>query len=381
MLWVVLLLLAEPFDSTFQAGLTALNQNNLAVAQSRLEAASKLEPRNPQVWLALAQTYWKLHEAPAAETAARNAEAFSTGAPILHGLALYYSETGNYPKAAELEARYAQSEPAAIAGAAQLYLRAGQPRPAVELARKALARDDRAELHDLLGKAYEAGGDPEGASREFRRAIRENAFEESYYFDLAQTLLKQQKFAPALEALDAGRKNFDKSPQLELAAGVAYYGLRRFPEAIDAFLRTIQLDPQVEQPHVFLGRMLDQAEGRLPKIVEVFANFSRTAPDHYLSNFLYGKALALENPPQAEALLRRSIALNDGFWESHFELGALLERRGKLDGAAQEVRRSIELNPENAPAHYRLARLYDRLGKSTEAQAERELHAKLLGKQ
>ena len=356
----------------------ALNQNNLALAESRLEAASKMEPRNPRVWLALAQTYWKLHKSPAAEAAARKAELFSTGAPILHGLALYYSETGNYATAAGLEARYAQSDPGAAPHAAELYLRAGQPKPALELARKALARNDRAELHDLLGKAYEAAGDPESATREFQTAIRQSPFEEGYYFDLTQTLLKQQKFAAALDALEAGRKNFDKSSQLELAAGVAYYGLRRFPEAMDAFLRTIQLEPQVEQPYVFLGRMLDQAEDRLPRITEVFATFAKTAPNHYLSNFLYGKALAVENPPRAETLLRRSIALNEGFWESHFELGALLDRQGKFEDAAREVQRSSELNPENAAAHYRLGRLYDRLGKAAEAQRERDIHRKLL---
>ena len=74
-----------------------------------------------------------------------------------------------------------------------------------------------------------------------------------------------------------GRKNFDKSPQLELAAGVAYYGLRRFPEAIEAFLRTIRLDPGIEQPYVFLGRMLDQAEDKLPQITEVFAGTDHAA--------------------------------------------------------------------------------------------------------
>jgi tetratricopeptide (TPR) repeat protein len=301
--------------------LVALNENNLTVAESQLEAASQLEPKDARVWLALAQTYRKLHKLPAAQEAAAKTEALTAGdsgvsAPaILHALALYYSEAADYGKAAEL----------------------------------------------------------------LRAVIRRSPFNESYYFDLAQLYLKRQDFAAALETLNSGRKNFDKSAQLELASGVAYYGLRRFPEAIDAFLATIRLDPGVEQPYVFLGRMLDQAEDRLPKIVAVFAAFARSAPENYMSGFLYAKSLMVQHPDQAEALLRKSIARNGEFWESHFELGVLLDQREKFEDAAREMRRSIELNPNDPVPHYRLARLYDRLGKTAEARAERELHARLAG--
>jgi tetratricopeptide (TPR) repeat protein len=314
MVWLLLVLFADQFDTSFKAGLIALNENNLQVAESQLEAASQLHPQDSRVWLALAQTYFKLHKLPAAEAAAGKAEALATDSVVIRGLAVYYSGASNSAKAEEL----------------------------------------------------------------LRKAILRKPFEENYYFDLAQLFLKEQNFAAALKTLDAGRKNFDKSAQLELAAGVAYYGLRRFPEAIDAFLRTIQLDPAVEQPYVFLGRVVDQAEERLPRITQVFAAFANGAPGNYMGNFLYGKSLlAGSDLSQAEALLGKSIAQNDAFWESHFELGVLLEQQGKFEEAAREVRRSVDLNPDDPAPHYRLARLYDRLGKTAEARAERAVHAKL----
>ena len=314
-MWFFLVLFAGQFDSAFHAGLTALNNNNLQTAESQLEVASRLEPRDARVWLALAQTYWKLRKLPSAQSAAGKAEALAPDAPILDGLARYYSETANDAKAAEL----------------------------------------------------------------LQAAIRKDPYTENYYFELAQLRLRKQDFAAALDTLDAGRKNFDKSPQLELAAGVAYYGLRRFPEAISAFLSTIRLDPDVEQPYVFLGRMLDQAEDQLPAITSAFAAFAKRAPGNYLSSYLYGKSLAAGHSGQAEALLRRSIELNGQFWESHFALGALLDEQGKFEEAAQEFERSAQLNPGDPIAHYRLARLYDRLGKTDRARAERALHAKLAG--
>lgn len=377
MLLLFLLLLADQFEPAYHEGLTALNNNQLAVAESRLQSAAKLQPKNARVWLALAQTYSKLHRREAAQTAARNAEAFANEPLVFHGLAIYYSTSEDFRKAAELEARYSASTPEAVPTAVGLYLRAGMPKPAIKLAQKGLAARDNAELHNLLGKAFEGDGDPDRAIIEYKAAIQIRRYDEAYYFDLAQLQLKQQAFAAAVETLDAGRENFDKSAQLELAAGVAYYGLRRFPEAIDAFLRTIRLDPTVSQPYVFLGRMSDQAEGKLPEIEEAFARFAKTDPDNYLSSFLYGNSIAVENPVEATALLRKSIARNPQFWESHFELGLLLEREGKLAEAGAEIKRSIELNPKDPAPHYRLARIYDRLGKTTEARAERELHETL----
>ncbi len=312
MLWLWLFLFAGQFDTTFRTGLIALNRNDLATAESQLEAASRLEPRDARVWLALAQTYWKLNRSEASRAAAGKAEALANDPAILRALAVYYSGSGDRSKAA-------------------------------------------AALESV---------------------IRRDPYREADYFDLAQVYFQQQDFAAALNVLDAGRKNFDKSAQLELAAGVACYGLRRFPEAIEAFLRTIRLDPDVEQPYVFLGRMLDQAEGQLPRIAGVFAVYAQR--DTWLGNYLYGKALRIAgDSAKAEPLLRKAVAQNDRSWEAHFELGVLLDGQGKYEDAAREIRRGIELHPDDPVAHYRLARLYDRLGKPAEARAERELHARL----
>ena len=65
------------------------------------------------------------------------------------------------------------------------------------------------------------------------------------------------------------------------------------------------------------------------------------------------------------------------FWESHYELGILLERGHDFAGAAGELQRAIELNPGNPTPHYHLARVYERLGKKTEAAAEHAAHERL----
>ncbi|HLH17555.1 MAG TPA: tetratricopeptide repeat protein [Bryobacteraceae bacterium] len=291
-----LLLFGQQFDAAFREGLIALNANDLPLAQSRLETAAKIEPRNARVQVALAQTYWKLHRPLATESAVRAAEALAGGDAVAgRTLSLFFSEAG-----------------------------------------------DR------------------------------------YYFEVAQAHLERQEFAAALDNLDTGCQKFPASAQLVLARGVALYGLRRFPEAIDAFLRTIELAPDVEQPYAFLGRMLDQAEDRLPRIAQVFAAFAQRAPGNYLASYLYGKALALTgDTAAAESWLRKSLAVNDNSPDAHFELGVLLESRRQFDAAARELHRAAALNPRDPVPHYHLARIYDRLGKPAEAQEEREIHARL----
>jgi len=375
--WLLLLFLSEPFDTRFRTGVIALSRGDLREAQSQLESAAEIEPLDSRVWLALAQTYWRLEKTADAKQAASRAETNVHEPAMWHGLSMFYADTAAYGKAAEMEARFCQTTPAAIPRAMDLFLRAGQPKNAIAIGLGAPASAKSAALSNLLGKAYQAEGDPAAAVTRYREATHQDPYDEAFHFDLVQANLRQQKFAAALDDLGAAHKYFDKSPQLELAGGVAYYGLRRFPEAIDSFLRTIQLDPTIEQPYVFLSRMLDQAEDRLPRIVAVFASLADKAPGNYLACFLYGKALSLENPGKAEDLLRQSIAANAGFWESHFELGVLLERQSRLDDAAKEIRRSAELNANDPAPHYRLARLYARLGKNAEARAEKEAYEKL----
>ncbi|MBI1897337.1 MAG: tetratricopeptide repeat protein [Acidobacteria bacterium] len=268
---------------------------------------------------------------------------------------------------------------------AEAALRAGNAREAIRIAREALQVREDAALHNLLGKAHEAAGDPAQAVIELQKAIHLRPDHEPYHFDLAHVLLRHQNFDVAILVLEAARKRFPQSAQVELGLGVAYYGQRRFQEAVESFLRTTGLAPEVPQPYVFLGRILEHASGRLPEVTEKFAAFAQRNPRDFMAQLLHAKALIAQLPPagygpgaeQAEALLRRSLELNPNFWETHFELGALLERKRDWERAAQHFTRAAALNPKAPTPHYRLARVYDRLGKKDQADAERVLHERL----
>jgi tetratricopeptide (TPR) repeat protein len=307
---ILLLAASTSFDESYRAGLRALQQNRLEEARRNLESASKAAPENGRVWLALAQTYWKLQESGKAnEAAERAAKLGAHDAQVLRLLTVFYAETGQY-----------------------------------------------------------------------QAAIRLNPYEESNYFTFANRLLQQQKFEPAIEILLAGKRNFDKSAQIELALGVAYYGLRRYTDAATAFQRTISLAPDIEQPYLFLGKMLDQIPDKAPELSPLFESYEKAHPQSYAGYLVHAKALIAQSaePELAERLLKKASSLNGDAAEPHYELGALLQRARKWDDAAVEFERAAALEPSDPATHYHLAQVYDRLGKRDAAAAERERHARLM---
>ena len=317
---LLLLLAATSFDDSFRTGLTALQRGDLAAARSSLEAASKLAPRDGRVWVALSQTYWRLHKDAEAEEAAGKAATLAPEDPVvLQSLVIYYSET-----------------------------------------------------HQTLKAARAAAKVPENGE------LRVHAVE--LYFEAARPLLDQQKFAEAVVILKEGAARLPGSAQLELALGVANYGLRRFDDAADAFLRTIEIAPETEQPYLFLGRILDQIPSRLSTVTRRFAEYESAHPGNAAGYLLHAKALDAQSvePEMALGLLEKSIAINGGDASAHFEMGTVLDRLQRFADAAAEFQRTAELAPSDAAAHYRLARDYDRIGKHEAAQAEREKHAQLV---
>ncbi len=326
LLLFVLLLFLDPnqAQSLLQRGLIALQHGQLTEARENLEQASHADPKNAYIWTSLAETYLRLKQQQDAQTAASEAEQLGATNPVIsHALAMFYSDSGNRERA------YAFAE-------------------------SAEKQQPSAANRDLLARMT---------------------------FEYAQMLLRQQDFTRAAEILSSASGENPRNAQLTLALGVARYGQRRFEDSITEFLKVIDIDPEIEQPYVFLGRMLDQAGPRLDAITKHCEAWAARNPQDAEAQLVFAKALLESDSSnqKAETLLRRSIALDPKNWEAHYELGILLAGKHEYKEAAAELTRSIELNPKEPMPHYHLARVYDRLGQPEQAKAEREIHARLTG--
>lgn len=361
-MWALLFysfLFFQPDTKLIQAkvrdALAALQRNDPASAERTLLSVVPLQPSSAPVWFLLAQAQARQNNLPAALTSADKAARFAgKDASLLYNLALFNLE-------------------------------AGRPASSIELGLRALPLENSAELHDLLGRAYEAQKDWPHAITHFAQARTLNPYSEEAIFRLAQAQMQSQDFPAAIATLQEGRKVFDKSPQIELALGVAYYGQRRFPDAVDRFLRVMQLAPDIPQPYYFMGRVLEHAAGRIPEVIQLATHFEQAHPDNPLGYVLHARALLLRSASddpaadttQADTLLRKSLSLKEDQADAHLLLGMVLERQKNYEAAAREFQHSIVLNPSDPAPHFRLARVYDRLGRKEEALKERALHEKL----
>jgi tetratricopeptide (TPR) repeat protein len=373
-----------------KSGLDALAANRLGDARSSLEQAARLSPKDPRPWLLLAETYGKQKNLKAARTAALNAERLGSSNPqVVQALGnLYATFLSDNSKAASLAARYAELSPGdttAWRRLAAFCLNTGQFDQAIAAGERGLHADDTPEFHTIVGQAHVARKDWPKAIAELSAALKLAPFDEDAHFRLAQLYLVRQDFPSAVQVLRNARKTFDKSAQIELALGVAFYGLRRFPEAVGQFFRTIELAPDVPQPYLFLGRMMDHVGDRLPEVIHRAAAFEQRNPQSPVGYVLHAKALIAGLPPTgfppeadtALNLLGKALALKDDDAEANLQAGVLLERKGDLPAAAVRLERSVELNAKDATAHFRLARVYERLGRAREAAEQRALHEKL----
>jgi tetratricopeptide (TPR) repeat protein len=365
--------------------------DQVAQAQAAVEAGRWAEARvlleaQPASGMAaalLARVYGQLRMPERAAVAARRAEQLAAGeATVQHTLALYYAAAGKRGLAAEWEGRYArspQADGAAALRAAMLFGEVGEHEKAIAFGVEALGRGERPELRLLLARAYEATGKPEEAVGQYRALLTLLPYDEPTHAGFGQALLRMARFNEAASFLAEARGKFDKSPQIELAYGVALYTQRRFAEAGAAFFRVIALAPTVPQPYIFLSRMIDQVPERAEALRELSAAWLRNEPVNGFAPFVYARALQATGAPDSETkpLLLEAMRRDGKVWEFPYELGQLLERRREWAGAAAAYEKAIALNATVPEPHYRLARVYDRLEKPALAARERAVHQKL----
>lgn len=214
--------------------------------------------------------------------------------------------------------------------------------------------------------ALQGAADPAQSLVRLQEAIRREPARESHYTDLGNLLLGTQNFKEAALVLENAKRRFPDSAQVRLSLGVAYYGQRRFPDAVGAFLEAAQRDTEAEQPVLFLGRILEHAGPRVEEVKSVFAGYAATHPKHFLGHFLYGKAAG------DAAALRKAIALEPRFPDSHFELGSLLEQTSDWKPAAAAYEQAARLAPANPAPQFRLMRVYARLGLAAKSAAAKQ---------
>ena len=140
----------------------------------------------------------------------------------------------------------------------------------------------------------------------------------------------------------------------ELEKGNQLLGEEKLEEAIAAYRRAIELNPDLSWSHHNLGEALAKL-GQLDEAIAAYHRAIELNPDFSWSYHHLGDALDRQQQwEEAVVAFRRAIELNPQHFGSYCGLGQGLLNLGQLDEAAVAYRRASELEPAADWIQYRL---------------------------
>ena len=302
-----------------------------------------------------------------------------------HELGEFCLRSGKYREAiASLKTAY-QSNAEDVANAYDLalaYRGNGDLVLARDLAVKTLAKaEGHAGLHALLGDLDERLGDPLGAVREYERAATLDPSEPNY-FEWGSELLLHRAARPAVMVFKKGSVAHPNSARMLVGLGAALYADGSYDEAAGQLCRASDLKPDDATPHLFLGKMEVTSPTSFLCAEQKLARFVQNQPGNALANYYFAMAVlkrgreskSSADSQQAEALLKKSVAIDPKLGEAYLQLGILYAAQGGSEQAIAAFKKAIEVAPGLGEAHYRLSQLYKRAGEKAKADQEIQLY-------
>jgi tetratricopeptide (TPR) repeat protein len=139
-------------------------------------------------------------------------------------------------------------------------------------------------------------------------------------------------------------------------------------EAIAAYKQAAALEPKDPEPHLAAGALLEKQDHFADAIQEfqqvlVIDPASADALTGLANIYMRGRRF-----PEAEAMLRKLVALNSNDAAAHLQLGRVMAAAGENDAAIAELLTAQKLAPTNAGIARDLADLYSSAGKYVEAE-------------
>jgi tetratricopeptide (TPR) repeat protein len=314
-------------------------------------------------------------ESPQLELLQQQAKQHPESYEANHRLGEFYVQQKSYSAAVPYLKKAYQADPNAYGNAYDLALAellTGDTISAHHLVGQLLQRQDRAELHNLLGSVEEASGNFRDAAKEYEVAARLDPSEKNI-FDLGTELLKYHGYSQALQIFTYGISRQPHSAQLRVGLGVAQYSLGEYRDAVETLCQAVDLDPKDTRALDFLGKMYDVAPELSDEVTIRLKRFAALYPQNPAANYYYALALRSSQQPdtaQAESLLKKAISQDPSFAEAHYQLGVIYQDQ-KLDTEAiEELKIAVKLRPDLKSAHYRLAQLYSKRGERALAREE-----------
>ncbi|MGD0445172.1 MAG: tetratricopeptide repeat protein [Edaphobacter sp.] len=201
-----------------------------------------------------------------------------------------------------------------------------------EYEKLAQLKPDDIETHLLLGQLYGLNHDSAKAEAQFKLAQGIDANSEEVALNMARLYSEQGDPKRAAEVL-SGIPVDDRSPRIEFALGASYEQMKKNKDAVAAYHRALDLDPDNLDTERALANALSN-DGQLDEALKVLTGIVAAEPQ-------------------------------DG--QSQLRISDIQRRQGHYDDALKTLEKAKPLAPDLVELSYNEALIYDSLGRYDEA--------------
>jgi tetratricopeptide (TPR) repeat protein len=235
--------------------------------------------------------------------------------------------------------------------------------------------------YDLLAWCYDKDHSAKKAVAAMDRAIQLDPDEASNYLDVGTILLEQHRADGALVAANKAIEADPHSAEAYYLKGRAQEKLGVLKEAVRSYAQSLALDSGSRRALLALA-LAETNDGQFQAAESTFERGVTHFPWDAIFYQQYARMLLRwKSDPTSEAkvtaLLEKAIKLDGSLAETHYELGTVDLRTGRLQQALTQFLAAAKLEPNRAEVHYALSRVYVRLGRRPDAAKEVQIFKRL----
>jgi len=208
------------------------------------------------------------------------------------------------------------------------------------------------------------------ASREIAQLLLRSPQDAALLELAAKSFMSQRRYQEATTVLQRRLRLPNTTAFLWSQYGDALDAGGRTPEALEAYRKAVELDPESTLTRYGLGYLYwklyryDDAERELLEVL-------RRAPNDPRASFTLGDLYLTRGDAQrAIALLETARAAYPGEFDTRFALGRALVLTGNLERGIEELRAAVALDDSIADGHFQLGRALIKAGVGDEGKRE-----------
>jgi tetratricopeptide (TPR) repeat protein len=350
-------------------------------AIEQLKIAVQISPDSGEARTNLGATYLRSGKADLAGEQFRKALALEPKSyDANHNLGEFYIQTGKIAEALPLMTEAYQTNPSAYDNAydlAMANLTLGRFDSARAVVQALLKQKNTGELHNLLGQIDEKDGKFVAAANDYEAAAHLDPSEDNL-FAWGSEMLLHRTYEPAIAIFQKASERYPKSPRIFIGLGLALYSRGIYDKAVQALIAASDLSPRDERCYLFLSKAYNSSPLQADEVVERFKRYADLKPESALAQYYYAVSLwkgkrvgsSTVDIRLVEALLKKSIALDDSLADAHVQLGNLYADEHQYAKSIPEYERALELDASLPDAHYRLGTDLIHVGQKERAQKE-----------